>query len=234
MYYSKEPLEIKLNFNRTFTRNLIPGAGLKFRTVNNYNIDSSYNSYYRRKLDAGRVNAFSGYVNLRYDTRNSFINPDSGGCLLAEIEYSPAALSDYDFWKYHMEASWFYKIDFLETVFAVRFLSEWLSNENLPVQFLLPVGGNRTLRGGPQDRFLDNAMSVVNCEFRYPIYKRLGGIFGMDGGRVWNNIGLFSLNDWQSSIVAGLRYYQDLYVIRADIGFGSETTCLYLNIGHMF
>jgi hypothetical protein len=34
--------------------------------------------------------------------------------------------------------------------------------------------------------------------------------------------------------VAGLRFSMETFVVRADVGFGRESTGFYLNFGHLF
>ena len=109
-----------------------------------------------------------------------------------------------------------------------------LSGSNLPVQVLLPIGGNNTLRGYPQDRFLDKTSIILNAEIRFPIYWRLGGVFGMDAGKVWSSIGKINLKNWSDNPVFGLRFYMDTFIIRLDVGLGKETTGFYLNFSQTF
>jgi hemolysin activation/secretion protein len=119
-------------------------------------------------------------------------------------------------------------------VFAARAGVQSLDGDDLPVQLLLPVGGGTTIRGNPQDRFIDKLSAVVNAELRFPIYHRLGGVIGYDAGKVWENAGQIDLPRWSVGPAAGLRYYFDTFIIRLDAGFGRETTGFYLNFGQLF
>jgi hypothetical protein len=75
---------------------------------------------------------------------------------------------------------------------------------------------------------------VLNAEFRFIVYKRLGAIAGLDAGMVDDHFaGLFK-QYLHKNYVAGLRYYMDTFVVRLDIGFSEETTGLFLNFGHIF
>ena len=56
----------------------------------------------------------------------------------------------------------------LKTVFAFRFVLNGINGVNLPVQMLQSIGGNQTLRGYPQDRYLDKSSALVNAEIRIP------------------------------------------------------------------
>jgi hemolysin activation/secretion protein len=134
-------------------------------------------------------------------------------------------------------AGWFqyYTVLFYpKTIFAFRLGGQNLFGADLPTQVLLPLGGNRTLRGFPQDRYLDKSHILMNAEIRFPIAGRLGGVVGLDMGKVWPSLGNFDVKDWAANPTLGLRYYMDTFVVRMDVGFGPESTGLYFNFGHIF
>ena len=95
------------------------------------------------------------------------------------------------------------------------------------------------MRGMAQDRFLDSASALMNAEVRFPLYRRLGGVVGLDAGKVWNMSGKFDLEGWASNLALGLRFYLDTFVVRVDVGFGQDAfgeknTGFYFNFGHLF
>jgi hypothetical protein len=85
-----------------------------------------------------------------------------------------------------------------------------------------------------QDRYLDKVSALVNAEIRFPIVWRFGGIAGIDAGKVWSGIGRLDFPRWVWNPVAGIRFYWDRIIVRADFGFGKETTGFYLNFGQLF
>ena len=74
----------------------------------------------------------------------------------------------------------------------------------------------------------------MNVEARFPLYRRLGGIVGVDAGSVWASVEDASLRGWHTSPAVGLRYYLDTFVARLDVGLGRETTGVYFNFGQVF
>ena len=98
---------------------------------------------------------------------------------------------------------------------------------------MLSIGGTRTLRGFPQDRFLDNTSTVANAELRFPIFWVFGGVIGADFGGV-NNMHSPVPDKLVWNTVIGLRIDIGITILRADFGFSKETTGMYLNIGQMF
>jgi endonuclease/exonuclease/phosphatase family metal-dependent hydrolase len=234
--YTKEPLEIDLNLNRGFSKNIVGQFGLKYKTVRNFNFsDTSKLLFQPSGLSSSKANFTSINLSFRYDTRNSFINPSKGLVLLGETEYAPKlSFTNTTFARY---AGWlqYYSILFYpNTIFAFRTGLQTLAGKNLPVQVLLPIGGNNTLRGYPQDRFLDKTDALINAELRFPIFWRFGGILGFDAGKVWHSISKIDLKNWPNNPVFGLRFYMDTYVIRLDVGLGKEITGFYFNFGQIF
>jgi hemolysin activation/secretion protein len=120
------------------------------------------------------------------------------------------------------------------TVLALRWVAQGIIGENLPVQVMSTVGGNNTLRGSPQDRFLDKISAVANAELRFPLYWRFGGVVGLDAGKVWQKLGNVDLIRWATNPSAGLRLHMQTFVVRLDLGFGKETTGVYFNFGQIF
>ena len=121
-----------------------------------------------------------------------------------------------------------------KVILAMRFGLQEIRGKSLPIQVLIPLGSNRTLRGYSLDRFLDKSAALFNAEIRFPIYWRFGGIIGMDTGRVWESIEKFSFMQWHTNAVLGLRFYLQTYIVRLDMGFSHEITGLYLNFNHIF
>jgi hemolysin activation/secretion protein len=119
-------------------------------------------------------------------------------------------------------------------VLALRLGIQSVAGDSLPVQTLISIGENSTLRGFSSDRFVDKTAALFNAELRFPIYRRFGGIIGVHAGKVWSSISRFDLKNWHMSPAAGLRFYMNTFVARLDIGFGKETNGVYFNFGHIF
>ena len=235
-YYTREPFEISLVFSRGFTKWFVGQVGVKYLSIKNHNFsDGSNLAELPPDLNQATAVYNSININFRFDSRNSFINPSQGLVLETVAEFAPPILlSNIAFNRFGGSIQYYTPIFLPEIVFASRFVFQALNGENLPVQVLLPIGGNRTLRGFVQDRFLDNVSALLNIEMRFLIYWRFGGIVGFDAGKVWNDIGKFDLKNWATNPVLGLRFNMDNFIVRADIGFSKETTGFYFNFGHLF
>ncbi|MEK6571651.1 MAG: BamA/TamA family outer membrane protein, partial [Bacteroidota bacterium] len=159
------------------------------------------------------------FLSFRYETRNSFINPSRGVVIQGETEFAPrTALSNVKFARLAASLQHYVMLFEPKTVLALRLGVQSLLGDDLSVQVLLPLGVNSTLRGSPQDRYVDKTVALANAEVRLPIVWRFGGIIGFDAGKVWSSLGKFDLNRWSVNPTLGLRFYMDTFVVRADIG----------------
>lgn len=233
--YTREPIEISLALSRGFTTTTVGQVGLKYATVRNSPPAVQEGKPIPAGLDVGRASYVSIFGNVRYDSRDSFIHPSEGIVLQAEAEYAPKAGAGTV--SFTRVAGWFqyYAVLFQpKTIFAFRFGGQNLFGADLPSQVLLPLGGNKSLRGSPQDRYLDKSHLLLNAEVRFPLIGRLGGVVGLDCGKVWPSLGRIDFRGWAANPTFGLRYYMKTFVVRMDVGLGADATGLYFNFGHIF
>jgi len=235
-YYTKEPLEFSAAFGRAFTPHIIEEIKLKYRRVDSYHVTQGGMLWWQSApLFPSRVSYGSAALTLRYDTRDSFMNPGRGLVLEGEVEYSPPlSANDVTFTRAAATVQTFSTLFYPKTVLALRGQTQMIEGDDLPLQVLLPLGGGSTLRGSPQDRYLDKVVAVANAELRFPFYRRLGGTLALDAGKVWDAPRAMNLRGWVYNPTAGLRLYMNNFVVRADVGLGKETTGFYFNFGHAF
>ena len=184
-YYTREPLDVSLALSRGFTSSLVGQVGWRYKTVRNYNFsEESRLRSLPPGLNASRVSYASVFFHLRVDTRDSYINPSHGSVLQGEAEVVPhSGLENVTFTQFSAWAQHYTELLIPKTVLALRLGMQGLSGGDLPVQVLLPIGGSTTLRGSPQDRYLDKVYAVANAELRFPIFWRFGGVAGLDLGK---------------------------------------------------
>jgi outer membrane protein assembly factor BamA len=105
------------------------------------------------------------------------------------------------------------------------------------------LGGLWTLRGYKQDRFVGAAAAMGNLEVRWTFAdfevasQRVALILVpfLDGGRVFDSVGSFTLKGWRRGEGAGLRVaWNKSTVIVFDYGVSSEDSGLYMDFGHQF
>ena len=60
---------------------------------------------------------------------------------------------------------------------------------------------------------------MINVEYRFPIWKKIGGEFFIDSGRLYNKIDQFTNTHISWDYGIGLIYKTTLGPIRVDVGF---------------
>ena len=238
-YYTREPIELSLTASRGFTQTLVGQLGVEFKSTRNFNFEESDEPKslinLPHELNPKNAKYLSFFVNMRYDTRNSFINPSHGIVVQAEGELSPNfSFTNVSFNRLGLMLQSYSKLFYPTTILALRFNFQNAYGDKIPIQNLLSLGGNQTLRGYPQDRFLDKIAAAANAELRFPIYWRFGGVAGIDLGRVWNKNSEIGFTGWHMNPNFGLRFYFETFIVRLDVGMSSETTGFYFNFGHIF
>lgn len=223
--YIREPIELTAMFSCGFTNYLVAELGTRFKSISCYNFDPEGTL---KTLTPGNIKYVSFIFNLRWDTRINFINPQNGFAIEIdnELGYDIINPPSQNFYKIGIKAQHYLPLIEPNFILANRIILQTISN--VSYQLLLPLGGNNTVRGLPQDRYLSTSTALINSEFRFPVWKRLGGIAGIDIGNSK------STPDWIINPVVGLRFYMDNFVVRFDVGFGSKTTGIYFNFGHIF
>ena len=238
--YTREPFEISSILSKGFTKTFVASMGLKYKTISSYNFsingelintDNDFNNRFIKTL--------SILATIRWDSRNNFINPDKGTVLQMDADYAPKiSFNNEDYLKLGLTFQNYLTLFDPQIVFASRLVGQIIFPDNVPIQLQLPIGGNNTLRGLPQDRYLSASTLIINNEIRFPIWWRFGGIVGLDVGctgsttdyEFWNP----QLSGWIVNPVLGLRFYMDNFIVRFDVGFGNEITGVYFNFGHIF
>jgi len=234
--YTQALVELNITASRGFSRKFISQLAVSYKSIENSNIqDTSYSKDRYPKLTPSRVAYSSFLLDMRYDTRDSFINPNKGIVIHGKIEIAPKlSFNNVSLIHWNTWLQYYRQIFIKRVILAMRLGLQEVRGQSLPIQVLIPLGSNRTLRGYSLGRFLDKSAALFNGEIRFPIYWRFGGIIGMDTGRVWESIEKFNFMQWHSNAVLGLRFYLQTYIVRLDMGISNEMTGFYLNFNHIF
>ncbi len=222
--YIREPIEVKAIISKAFTTDFITEVGISYRSISCYGFEEDGTLKF---VKPSKVEYFSLLFNFRIDTRENFINPRKGILARINTDYSLATSpSDNNFLNLGFTLQVYTHIIYCEIISATRLSLQVGGNDDY--QNMLALGGNNSARGLPQSRYLSNSMVLLNEEIRFPIWKRIGGILGVDIGNS------YSTPDWIINPVVGLRYYMDNFIVRFDVGFSKELTGIYFNFGHIF
>lgn len=238
--YTREQFELTGMLSKGFSEHFVVEAGISYKLFNSFNFDTAgVLENTPSDLNNKNIQYQSFRVNVRYDTRNSFINPSDGYVAQLETESAfESSISNVGFVKAGLNLQNFISLFHPKIILASRVLAQIILPSDVPFQIQLPIGGNRTVRGLQQDRYLSSSTFVFNNEIRFPIWWRFGGIAGLDIGTTGstNDYDFYDdkLSGWIFSPAAGLRFYMDNFVVRFDLGFSKDYTGIYFNFGHMF
>jgi hypothetical protein len=99
------------------------------------------------------------------------------------------------------------------------------------------LGGYRRLRGYYEGRFRENCMALVQAEYRYMFWWRLGLVAFGSAGLVAHTPGEMAINNTRFAGGGGLRFSLDRkhkINLRAEYAWGKNSSGAYLTIGEAF
>lgn len=232
--FTKEVAEVQLVLGRGWSGEFVTQAGVKFKTVRNTGFAPT--GLFATTLPAinqGRSSGWAFTTSFRYDSRDSYINPSRGEVVQLDLERGIGG--DYQTSSVSLIVQNYWVLFHPKTVLAARIMGQAVDGTGLPLHTYVSLGGNRTLRGYPQDRFLGKVLLLGNLETRFPILWRFQGLAFYDVGQVRGTAGQLTLNrGWRSNTGLGLRFLMDTFVVRCDVGWSREGSGLYFNFGHLF
>jgi outer membrane protein assembly factor BamA len=232
-HFTNENTKLSLSLSRAFTPTFIASLTYRCTFLNLYDFKTFPNLLNAKTRGAGRSQIGSVQIKIKYDSRDSQINPSKGYKIFLSSTLSDALLgSTWKFSKQSVEAA-LYKSFFRKHIIAFRLCVENTSG-NPPIQALSTIGGSWTARGYKVDRFKDNSLSLISLEYRFPVYRQLGAVVFKDMGRVYSHIKMISISDWHLTTGLGLRYILNNFVVRMDVGNSKEGTRVFFNFGHVF
>jgi hypothetical protein len=104
--------------------------------------------------------------------------------------------------------------------------------------YLLPqLGGPELLRGYFEGRYRDQTLAVVQVEYRFPLFWRLGGVLHTGIGSVADTFRNLMVASPKWSAGTGLRAMlnrDERLNLRADVGVGRGTWGFYVGVGEAF
>jgi outer membrane protein assembly factor BamA len=236
--FEYERKDLSLTLGRGFTSHLVVEAGYMFRSYSPRGIDEDHAFAAVLLKERKKYSPFA-FMIFRYDTSDSQIHPRRGLRLIVQNDLASAALgnSNASFHRLTLDLRKYLLLFGRSDVFAVRFLVQKIAGDKIPLfEFPILGGGSmlEVMRGFPKNRFLDKGKLLANAEYRFPIWRKLGGNVFVDAGCVWPSWGKVDLGKGAVDAGAGLRYFLENFLIRMDIGFSREGTGLYFEFNHVF
>jgi outer membrane protein assembly factor BamA len=237
-HFTDEKKELLLTLGRGFSPNFVAQIQYAFKNVHYFNVEE-HKPLTDELLSVGEQYSPYAAALLRYDTSDSQIHPTLGVRLILKGEFAGS-------WMGNGSASYFrYGLDlrgytlFLSgrNVLALRGLVQKISGEVIPLFELPDLGGMgefSALRGYQFNRFRDKGKILFNAEYRFHIWKRLGGNVFVDAGSVWPEWNKIRMDKFAATAGWGLRYYMREFLVRFDMGISPEGIGIYFNFNHVF
>ncbi len=226
----------RLNAVKKIKPNLFVGFRYAFDDFKYTRVDSGGILDKRQVTGAtgGRVSGIG--TQLNYDTRDALFFPRNGYVLEAYL-YGEGQLtgSDFAYQRLSVDASRYFPIG-KNSVVAVN-AAAVLSFGDVPFHQMPVIGGTKRLRGYFEGKYRDNNLLLLQSEWRFPLYKRFGGVIFGGLGEVTDKLSGWSLDNVRYNFGTGLRFTIDKAQhinIRADYGIGYKSSGFYLTIGEAF
>jgi len=227
---------IRLNFSKKISPGLY--AGLRYAyddfTFTRIDLGGELDRNTVVGANGGRISGVGAGIN--YDTRNSLFFPTRGWLLDASI-YGESRVtgSQFSYRRFSADASHYWEIG-KKGVFALNGVSVFSFGE-VPFHQMPVIGGTKRLRGYFEGKYRDNHLLVLQAEYRQPLFWRLGAVVFGGVGLVSDRFENFALRHTRPHAGTGLRFTIDKAQkinIRADYGWGYQSSGFYLTFGEAF
>jgi outer membrane protein assembly factor BamA len=235
--FTFEKKELQLALGRGFSSSFALQGSYVFRNIRYFDVQEGT---FNQELESVGEQ-FSPFFSLllRYDTSDSQIHPKRGIRFEFQNDFAADFLGNKNaaFHRFSLDFRTYNLLFGNQDVLAFRILLQKISGTDIPLYELSVIGGCSTqdaLRGYQMNRFQDRGKLLTNLEYRFPLWKRLGGNVFVDAGSVWPSFSRIDLQQFSVAAGWGLRYYLRDFCARFDMGFSREGLGIYFNFNHVF
>jgi hypothetical protein len=223
-------------FQKNITKNI--EVGIIYDYFNSTIIDKKENQLLLNDVVVGTDGGVSsGFgFSAAWDSRDYvYVSTRGWYYYFSAVFYSKAFGSDYDFNQYIIDLREFYH-PFQNHVFAFQGFGSF-TRGNPPFYEVPRLGGGVTMRGYFEGRYRDRNYITLQMEYKTVLFWKIGGVLFVGMGDVARQFSDFKLKNFKYSYGFGFRYAFDLeerLTIRADFGFGKNTSGVYFSMSEAF
>jgi hypothetical protein len=227
---------IRLNVSKKIGRGLYAGVRYVFDDFNFTKRDPNGQLIENKVIGSNGGRVSGGGLVINYDTRNSLFYPLRGwlieGQIYTEGRYSG---SDFNYQKVVIDASKYYAVG-KNGVLAFNGVVS-LATGDVPFHQMPVIGGTKKMRGYFEGTYRDENLLMLQSEYRFPLFWRLGGVVFGGLGEVSDQPYKWNFAHIRYNMGAGIRFTLDKVQrinMRLDYGIGYRSTGFYLTIGEAF
>jgi outer membrane protein assembly factor BamA len=223
-------------FQKNITENI--EVGIIYDYFNSTIVDTKENPYLLNEGVFGINGGVSSGIGFSaaWDSRDYvYVSTRGWYYYFSSVFYSKAFGSDYDFNEYTIDLREFYHI-IQGHVLAFQTYGKFAKG-NPPFYEVPRLGGGTTMRGYFEGRYRDNNYITLQMEYKTILFWKIGGVLFGGLGDVAAKFSHFKMMNIKYSYGFGLRYAFDLeerLTIRADFGFGKNTSGVYFSMQEAF
>ncbi len=236
--FTFEKKELQLTVGRGFSPLFVLEASYVLRNIRYFNITPGKPQTELLESVGEQFSPFASVL-IRYDTSDSQIHPKKGFRFMLQNDLAAGFLGNKNnrFFRFTLDFRKYFLLFGDNDVLAFRILVQKISGDNIPLFEMSVLGGGSSqnaMRGYAMNRFQDKGKILSNLEYRFPLWKKLGGNVFVDFGTVWPSFSRIDLSKIAVDVGWGLRYYLKNFLARFDMGFSREGMGIYFNFGHVF
>lgn len=236
--FTFEKKELQVRLGHGFSPSFILEGSWVFKSVKYFNVEEE-RPFADVLKDVG--DQYSPYISflIRYDTSDSQIHPKRGFRFIFQNDLAAKFIGNNsaEYIRFTLDFRKYFLLFGQKDILAFRFLAQKITGNKIPLYEMSVLGGGsemNALRGFALNRFNDRGKLLCNIEYRFPLWKKVGGNLFVDTGLLWPTWTDIPFQETVAAAGWGLRYYLKNFVVRFDMGFCSEGMGIYFNFGHIF
>ena len=178
-------------------------------------------------------NYSGGSLKLIADLRDQSLDPHAGSYLIGSLDYG---LGNCSYLKGGLDLRAYHTPLRADQILASRLMVAQALGDTIPIYEYPFLGGKDTLRGYTMNRFRDQALALINLEYRFPlVVKWFQTVVFYEAGKVGGRLHRVGFDNWISDYGLGLHLILGgNVVVRGDLGVGAEGMNLYFFYNQAF
>ncbi|HEQ98344.1 MAG TPA: hypothetical protein ENO22_03270 [candidate division Zixibacteria bacterium] len=233
-------------WNHEISSQFSTGVDFSYRILNIYDgqdpsltgsLDSIQAKFDLSEDELANARVLTVGMNLKYDWRDHPGQTTSGGYHALELSYNRGRgqLQDLEYFLASVSLYQFIHI-YRQRVLVLNFRTETIGktdgSPDLPFYLRPALGGEESLHGYKEHRFIDNTTMLAAVEYRFPLLQGVDGLLFFEEGRVFDDFSKdFDLKNWHYSTGIGIRLWdQEGLRLNGYAAFSKESPQFYVHL----